>query len=300
MIKNEKKKRLLIDTNHLAIRTLFSAHGTDWDREGFDMHKHIFMTALLASVVKFDPDEVILAVDSVKNWRKKVYAEYKANRKIKRDSQDFDWNKYFDYFTEFLESLKELPFKILRVPYCEADDVIGVLSKYFIDTDNILVTSDKDYIQLLKYEQNKLYNPIEKKFIKEDNPAKALHIKIIMGDSGDNIPAIKPRTGEKTALKILDSGELQILLDSNETIKENYERNKRLISFDMIPDVLQKTIIKNYKEYHIDEKPIDYFGWFLSHGLRKLSTDITRYLPLLNKLEGEKEDYKGSLLDLFK
>ena len=275
-------KKLLIDFNNLAIRTLFASHNHDWATEGFSFHKHLVLNTLISDIKKFDPDEVILAVDDIRNWRKKVYPEYKANRKIQREALDFDWDAYFNHINIFTESLKLLPFKILTVPYTEADDIIAVLSKYFINTENIIVSSDRDYIQLLQYKQNKLWNPIDKKFIICDSPLKALEIKKIIGDSGDNVPAIKPRMGEKTAIKLLETGKFQELLDSDKQIKENYIRNSRMISLSEIPDIIQKEIVKRYQEYQMSET-VSCFNWLSSHGLRALMDKAQQIEMLFDK-----------------
>lgn len=281
-------RRLLIDFNNLSIRNLFADTKTDHVKENFAFHKHLVLTSILSSLKKFNPFEVLLAVDDVANWRKLVYPKYKANRKVMRDASDFDWKAYYKYIDEFLKDLKELPFKILKVSYTEADDIIAVLSKKFYDKENIIVTADKDYIQLLKYSNNKLFDPIKKKFIEDKNPFQSLQIKLLTGDKGDNVPSVRDRMGEKTAFKILESGQLNELL-KDETFNKNFIRNKKLISFEEIPETVQKAIIKTYDEYKLKTGPQDYYSWFIKHRLRKLSEDLSIYLPILNDLKNKKE-----------
>lgn len=277
-------KKLLLDFNNLSIRTLLSNHEIDWSSGDYSFHRHLVLNTIFSNIKKFKPDEVILAIDDIRNWRKKAYPEYKANRKLIRDASDFDWASYFTYIEEYIEELKILPFKIMRVPYAEADDIIGVLSKYFLTDENIIVTSDKDYIQLLQYKQNKIYDPIKKDFVKESNPYHSLQVKIIMGDKGDNVPAIKDRVGEKTAMKILAENTLTELL-MDDTIKSNYQRNELLISFDRIPAPLQKEIIRQYDLTEINENPVDYYAWMVRHKLRQLSDKASLYIPILNNLK---------------
>ena len=278
--------KLLIDTNHLCIRTLFAGKivGTE---ESFHYHRHLVLNTILSNIRKFEPSEVILAVDDKKNWRKKVYPEYKANRKLIRDASDFPWDKYYVYMDEFLTSLQELPFKVIRDPFSESDDIIAVLSKHS-QKGTIILTSDSDYIQLLQHKHNKLFDPIKKRYIEEKDPLKLLKIKIVSGDSGDNIPAIKPRVGEKTAIKLIDTGELEKLLE-NEEIKQNYLRNERLISFDYIPVVIQKEILNTYNNYKFPEGNVDYLGWFVSHKLKALSSELQNIRPIFQKLKGNSE-----------
>lgn len=290
-------KKLYIDFNNLSIRCLFANTKVDHVSENFQFHKHLVFNTIFSNIKKFEPDEVILAVDSQKNWRKKVYSEYKANRKLARDASDFDWPTYFTYISEYIDELKTMPFKILQVSFAEADDIIGVLSKHSSADINIVVTADKDYIQLLQHKHIQLFDPIKKKFIIDKDPLRTLKIKVIMGDKGDNVPAIKPRTGEKTAIKILDTNLEELLQD--EKIKENYNRNEILVSFDKIPVVLQKVILKQYEECIIDDAPVDYFKWMVKHRLREISERASHIIPVLNQLRLNNSEGGGSLNALF-
>src|SRR4030067_419694 len=285
--------KLLIDFNHLAIRTLFAPNGMDKNSEEFfPFHKHLVLSTIFSNIKKFEPTEVILAVDDKQNWRKKVYPEYKANRKLARDASEFSWDKYFIYMDEFLDSITDLPFKVLRVPFCEADDVIAVISKYHQQTCTI-VTSDSDYIQLLQYKHIKLYDPLKKKFIEDKDPLKTLKIKIIKGDSGDNIPGIKTRVGEKTAIKLIENNELDNFL-KDDIINNNYNRNEKLISFNHIPSVVQKEILNKYNNYTFKKEHLDYHSWFVNHKLRDLTSKLQVLVPVLKKLES-----KSTLMDIF-
>lgn len=282
MMVGETMCRLLIDFNHLAIRTLFANTKVNWN-ESFAFHKHLVLNTIFSNIKNFEPSEVVLAIDDRKNWRKKVYIDYKANRKLQRDASDFPWEKYFEHIEEFLESMKELPLKVIKVPFTEADDIIAVLSKHNEHQKNIILTSDSDYKQLLQYPQNRIYDPLKKKFMEEKEPLKCLKIKIVAGDSGDNIPSIKPRIGEKTAIKLIDTGQLETLLKEEE-INKNYTRNEKLIDFQYIPIIIQKEILNKYIAYKFNDKPLDYHTWFVRHQLRELTGKLQTIVPMLMKL----------------
>lgn len=285
------KTRLLVDLNNLNIRTLFAGHGVNWEKEGYGFHRHLVLNTLFANIRKFNPCEIILCIDAVKtSWRKKVYSEYKANRKLLRDASDFDWSSYFEHINIFVEDLKFLPFKVIQVPYSEADDIIAVLSKNLSDSENIVLSSDSDFIQLLKNPHVKIFDPLKNKYVTDKDPDRTLHIKIIQGDSGDNIPAIKERVGEKTAIKLLDTGALGPLLESSSEIRDKYERNKTLISFDYIPNAIGKLVLDTYHSYPVNKEPRDYYRWFIEHKLRKLVDDFSKIHPLLKKLERREDE----------
>ena len=73
--------------------------------------------------------------------------------------------------------------------------------------DTVIVTSDKDYVQLMQYDNVRLFDPVKREFIEEEDPKRQLDIKILTGDKSDNIPNVKPLVGEKTAMKVLDDEE---------------------------------------------------------------------------------------------
>lgn len=285
-----QKSILFIDFNNLCIRTLFG------DPEmfknptpNFDQHKHVLLATLFSNIKKFGPDEVIIGIDDKQNWRKKVFPDYKARRKDKKDQDIFPWPVYYEYINNFTNQLKELfPFKFIQIPYAEADDVIAVLSRHLTDSINTIVTTDSDYIQLLQNKNIRLYDPLKKKQIIDDNPALTLHIKIVSGDSTDEIPSIKNRVGEKTALKLITSGELENLL-KEDIYRLPYERNRRLIDWSFIPDAIKKETLKVYDNYTCINNfvVIDVMKFFVNNKLRKHMEDLsiikTFIDPLINK-----------------
>jgi 5'-3' exonuclease len=279
-----KKRRILIDLPNICYIALFVFRKEMGDKEtDFTYHKHLIMNILFKYIREFEPDEIILAIDDKKCWRHLKFPEYKAHRKLKKKADGYDWNTYYTYLDGFTEELKKLPFKILKVPYSEADDTVGVLSKTFVDTDNILISGDSDYIQLLKHKQNKLYSTKTNKFIKEDNPEKALMVKIISGDkTSDNIPPIKPRVGPKTAIKLLETDGLEALLNED-GVRENFELNKLLISLDEIPITIQTKILDMYDNYKVPERT-DWMKWLKEHKLKKIFSQFSTVQKTLNNL----------------
>ena len=288
--------RLYIDYNHLCIRSLFADMSLVNDpNPDFKLHKHRVMNSLFFNIRKFRPTEVIVAVDGKNYWRKKIFADYKAHRKDKRDKDVFPWEKYYEYMNEFTADIKKsFPFKIIRINWVEADDIIGVLSRMLpANGSSVIVTSDKDYVQLLKHSGVSLYDPMKKEFVEEEDPQRQLDIKIMTGDKSDNIPNIKPLIGEKTAIKLLDEEEkLEELLNSfyvvpdikskckhvwdiNEegetledyvaicekcevegkvfSVQENYNRNKRLIDMGCIPKKIQQRILDRYNDCEVNQ-----------------------------------------------
>jgi 5'-3' exonuclease len=237
------------------------------------MFSHIFKLSK-----KFDATQVILCVDHKLNWRKKIYPDYKAQRKEAKEKDDIDWEEFYNEFDKFVEQCKNyFPFYVLQSKYMEADDIAAILTKKFQGEKKVIITSDGDYVQLLRYKNIKLFDPIKNKFKESDDPIRALKIKCIMGDRSDNIPAIKPRVGEKTAEKLCDD---PILLkemfedpELGEEYKENYKRNIRLIDMNRIPDKLVDNLIQQYDTYELpDGKKI--FQFLAKNKYRDLMNQI--------------------------
>jgi len=286
-------KHILIDLGHLSHRMLFG-QVNQIKQAGFGLLRHMLIKNILSSINKFEPDRVYIGVDFKKSWRKEETLTYKANRVEvrKKTETTVDWVGFYSFMEEFASELKDnFPFHTIAYPTLEADDVIGYLVKALPKEDEkICITSDTDYIQLLRYDNTKLYCPIKTKYIKSPNPLHDLELKIVCGDKSDNIPGIRFRLGKKTAEKLIESGELYKML--NEIDKEgnpcelmrNYQRNKKLIDLTFTPEHLCKelhSVITNYTP--VSGSSI--FGYFVKHSLRDLIVDITKYRNYLSNLK---------------
>lgn len=136
-----------------------------------------------------------------------------------------------------------------------ADDIIATLVKETQEFGQhepvMIVSGDKDFIQLQKYNNVEQFSPVQKKLVTDPRtPEQYLFEHICRGDSGDGIPNVlsEDRTfvdgGRQTPVrkKRLDewyeshrSSKDMVDVMDNETYR-NYIRNKSLIDFDYIPD----------------------------------------------------------------
>jgi DNA polymerase-1 len=161
------------------------------------------------------PTRVILVFDGKGSStnKKYIYPEYKANRGLSRIT---NWDTYESHEDEsesmktqlvrLIHYLRCLPVDIVSIDKIEADDVIGYITKRL--TNNVtIVSSDKDYLQLVN-EKVTVFSPIKKIFytpqvIKKEFGISATNFliqKILLGDSGDNVPGVF-RLGLKTLVK---------------------------------------------------------------------------------------------------
>ena len=310
---------VLFDLNHVAYRCLFAIQ-KDIPTVGWNYFKHAMFNTIFNLCRKFDAEEVYLMVDSKENWRKKFFAEYKETRKEKREKQeDIDWNAFFNAFNEFVIEVQQyFPFYVLRIKYLEADDIAGIMAKEYQHKKKTIITSDGDYLQLLRYKNVQLYDPIKNKFMKCDDPVRELKIKILMGDRGDNIPSIKARVGEVTATKLVDNpDELKKIFEdttvsytkpNGQTVslgdkaKERYKTNLVLIDLSKTPEVLVKNVRKVLAEYQLPTGK-EIFQYFTHNKFRDLIRRMEELDQIILRIHGAKDKtvhaQAGDLSDLF-
>ena len=164
------------------------------------MIRHMILNSLRMYRTRYKDEygEMILAVDASNNWRRKAFPQYKANRKKDRGKSTFDWNEAFRILNKIREEISEnFPYTVIRVDGCEADDIIGTLVSMNPDHNNdfnpqktMIVSSDRDFLQLQRFKNTKQYSPILKKEISTDNPRYYLQTHIVRGDKGDGVPNI--------------------------------------------------------------------------------------------------------------
>lgn len=161
------------------------------------------------------PTRVIVVFDGQGSSTNKryIYPEYKANRGLNRvtnwdsfESQKDESEAITSQIVRLVYYLKTLPVDLISIDKIEADDVIGYIAGK-LDGEITIMSSDKDYLQLVS-DKISVYSPTKKKFYDRDlvlsefgvTPKNFLTQKILLGDSGDNVPGVKG-LGSKTMLK---------------------------------------------------------------------------------------------------
>ena len=129
---------------------------------------------------KFNPQKIVVAWEGGGSLRRRsIDPDYKNGRRPVRlnrssyysDIPDTSENRN-NQLKILIEILYETPVTQIYVSDCEADDVISYLTKTKnVDHEKIIVTSDKDYYQLLD-ENTKIWSPnkkilIDKKYVLE-------------------------------------------------------------------------------------------------------------------------------------
>ena len=164
---------------------------------------------------------------------------------------------------------------------CEADDIIATLVKYYHQHEDIMIVSgDKDFIQLQQYKNVKQYAPIQKEFVGEGiDPKQYLIEQILKGDRSDGVPNILSEddvfvTGEKQKPMTKKRMEEYSNIDNHtQYISKNYNRNKMLIDLSMIPPAYEESIINSYQKYKVNDRS-KLLTYFIENKLKSLMENI--------------------------
>jgi 5'-3' exonuclease len=267
---------LLIDLNQVLISNLMQQVGSDPKvklEEG--LIRHMVLNSLRSYTKQFKNKygDIVIACDSKRYWRREVFPFYKAHRRSDREKSPFDWHLIFETLNKIRNELKEnFPYKIVEVEGAEADDIIAVLTARMAPHEDILIlSSDKDFVQLQKYPNVAQYSPILKRFVKTENPAEYIKEHIIRGDRGDGIPNfLSPDNtfviGERQ--KVINKKKLVEWINSdpqkfcvNESMLRGYMRNQMLVDLDFVPEDLKTQIVEVYENTKpaSKQKMLNYF-----------------------------------------
>ena len=233
-----------------------------------------------------DYGEMVICCDDKDNWRKKVFPEYKANRRKNRENDITDWKTLFELLHEMREDLnKYFPYKVMHIDSAEADDIIGVLVDHCEENPTLILSSDKDFIQLQKYQGVRQWSPLQKKFIVGD-PAESLYDKTIRGDTGDGVPNIL--SSDDT---LITEGKRQTPITKkkmelwrgkkpeefcNEAMLRNYHRNKTLVDLRETPESIRINIVNQYDNQEAGDRS-QLWNYFVDNRLKNLMEVIDEF-----------------------
>ena len=211
------------------------------------------------------PDMVVICWDGAggSKKRKLIKKDYKAGRKpirlnraIRNMSDDEETDNKFWQQSRLVDYYNQIPVIQFMFDATEADDIIAYVSKHKLleDYDKIILSSDKDFFQLLD-DKTVLYRPVQKEILNKNNivdkfsihPTNFAMARAMAGDKSDNIEGI-PGVGLKTisrrfpflregktktfsdiithCKKELEGGEIKAyrnILESEEMLKRNYQ-----------------------------------------------------------------------------
>jgi len=143
---------LIFDTNYILHKNVHTLNKMGSLYSDF----HTLMNNNINHIVDMNKwDNVFIVSDSKKkSWRQlNLDNQYKENR-VK--NQDIDWKWVYNEYNEFKEDLKE-KYVVLERDHIEGDDWITalVLKANSLNQSNVIISSDQDLLQLIKYDLRK-------------------------------------------------------------------------------------------------------------------------------------------------
>lgn len=201
--------------------------------------------------------DVVFAMDDklTHSFRKDLYPEYKAQRQLVK--RQYQLQPIKDYIVNVL--FKELDvseqhgYKIIKVEGAEGDDVIATTLLKLKDNyiGMMLIASDHDFLQIDGLREFDLFGKEAQRDLGGEIVSAKDYLlgKILMGDRSDNIKQVFTRCGPKTALKwTKDKATLKKVLKEDQALASRYALNKKMISFEQIPQELSDKIVKKVNE----------------------------------------------------
>lgn len=278
-------KYLIIDTQNMFMRAVHVTKGDAEERGGMSIH--IMLSSIAQAWRIFGADHVIFALEcpNKDNWRRTVDSRYKVNREqkyavqTKKEAEEADI--MFGILNDLISFIKDRTnATVLRCPVAEADDMIARWVQLHPDDSHIIISSDKDFHQLIRgsviqYDgvNRKLFVPknveitLDRKLDKDvviqeiEDPDWLLFEKIIRGDASDNVFSAFPgarKKGTKNKVGIIDAfndRERQgynwhTFMNSKWTdhngddhiVKHDFERNTKLIDLASHPKNIQESM----------------------------------------------------------
>ena len=190
---------LLIDSDFLAYKAAQACEiGIDFGEDviiaqsQFSDVLRVFHNELNKVTKAMMEDDFILYFSSTKNFRKKIYPDYKGHR-MKR--KPLGYKRLVNYCR------KNHNFKLIEG--LEADDTIGIEATRFADPHNIIVSPDKDMRQIPSTLWDMKNDVVE---ITKDDGDRWHLIQSLSGDPTDGYSGC-PGIGVKRATELLDKNE---------------------------------------------------------------------------------------------
>jgi hypothetical protein len=249
-----------------------------------NMVRHMILNSLRMYRSRFVSEfgELVLCYDSRHYWRRDYFPEYKHSRRKGREKDTKDWDNIFSCLNKIKEEIKNnMPYKFLEVYGAEADDIIATLCSESSD-EVMILSGDKDFIQLQKYPNVKQYSPITKKMINGINADDYLKEHVLKGDTSDGVPnVLSPDNSFVDGIrqKPLSKKKIAAMIDGNfpnEEVKRNFQRNKTLIDLGCIPDELRTEILDKFKEAPENSRN-KILNYFIKQRLKTLTESIGEF-----------------------
>ena len=286
---------ILVDMSQISLASMMmhlNMNKSTKPDEGMVRHMILNSLRMYRSKFKEEYGELILCFDSKHYWRRDYFEYYKAGRKKSREDSNLDWDSIFSCLNEIKQELKDyFPYKHLEVYGAEADDIIAALclELEFDNGKTLILSGDKDFIQLHRFTNVTQYSPITKKYINGEDPYVYLKEHILKGDTSDGIPNVlspdhtfveglrqKPLGKKKIAQW---TGDVLVPVEMalpNDEVKRNFQRNEQLIDLSKSPSEIYMACLNAYKDAPEGDRS-KLLNYFIEKRLSNLTESIGEF-----------------------
>ena len=289
-------KTLLVDGDNLF---KIGFHGA---KDLFNDGSHVggvyhFINTLRRFLEEHNHDKVVVFWDGDSNSsaRKKLYPQYKENRRL--GMNEFKYESYLTQKSRVKQYIEEVFVRQVEMHDNEADDLIAYYCKIAVDENIIIFSADKDLTQLIN-ERVTIYSPVSKTYFKKGDKItinkveiphqNVLVCKVFTGDKSDNIDGIEG-LGEKTLIKYFPELQektctIEELLDS----ARNIPQTKPIKSLSNILTGKSKSGILGEEFYNMNKKIVDLSNPLISEEGKELVEQI-----LIDTIDPTDRGYKN-------
>ena len=279
---------ILIDLSQIMVASTMMSMEKNQSQVDISMVRHMILNSLRMYRSKYHPEygELVLCCDGRHSWRREHFPQYKASRKTNREADSREWSQIFGCLDTIKSELKEFfPYKYIQIDEAEADDIIGVLARKSGTEKVMIISGDKDFIQLQVHKNVKQYSPITKKLVTIENPYNYLKEHILRGDSSDGIPNFLSSDNcivDKIRQKPLSKKKVESWLGEspvdfcNEEQLRNYHRNMKLIDLQFTPLNIVDQINQQF-DVIPQGKRSGLLNYFIERKLNNLIQDIGEF-----------------------
>ena len=280
---------ILVDMNQVTLSNLMIQIGRNTKVDP-DMVRHMVLNSLRGYRTRFTEEygELVLCYDNKTNWRREYFPNYKHGRRKDRKASKLDWGSIFDTLHLIKTELQDnFPYKVLEVEDSEADDIIASIVHWVSGSPSryekvLIVSGDKDFIQLQKHNFVTQYSPTLKKFINGIDPITYIREHILKGDRSDGVPNFLSPDNcfvDEMRQRPISKKKLATWVDlepedfCNEEMLRNYQRNRKLIDLEYAPDEVNDACVQAYLNSTVNDRS-GLLNYFIKHRLKNHMENI--------------------------
>lgn len=262
---NNENICVLIDGTNIFIRN-FCAN-TAMDKDGSPIGGTVgFLKFVSRFSIDTRPNQIVVCWDgpggSVR--RRSLFGEYKKVRKPLKINRFYDYGDKIDFnenkrqqIKKLMNCMKFIPATQIVIENCETDDVIAHITQIG-KCGNIIVSDDRDFIQLIVDGKNILYRPSPKKFYdtKETisefgiSPANFPMARALIGDNSDNVGGIKGVGIKRITSIVPELSDASTVYDADYIVGKFEESKSKTLSERVRAQ--KDVIIRNYNLMKLD------------------------------------------------